>query len=351
MGDQSEALLERVRAARAERRPLCPRGTGGKSHLGRPVDGEILDTLEHSGVVHYDPSELVVTARAGTLVSELIATLAEQDQMLPFEPPLFGGDASVGGMVASGLAGPRRPWAGSVRDFVLGTRVITGDGQHLRFGGEVMKNVAGYDLSRLMAGSFGCLGLITEVSFKVLPRPRASRSLQLRLTGEQARERVLDWRRRGLPLSAACHGGGLLRIRLEGNQGSVDAAVAEIGGEPLEDGRYWDKLRDQRLPFFDGAKPLWRLSLPPAAPVLELPGTQLSDWGGAQRWLKSDADTATLRQLAASAGGSATRFTGEEAEDAPFHPLPAALLRYHQTLKARLDPERIFNPGRLYADL
>ncbi|MCC4309745.1 glycolate oxidase subunit GlcE [Alcanivorax marinus] len=351
MGDQAEALLERVRAARAHRRPLCPRGTGGKSHLGRPVDGEVLDTLGHSGVVHYDPSELVVTARAGTRVSELIATLAEQGQMLPFEPPLFGGDASVGGMVASGLAGPRRPWAGSVRDFVLGTRVITGEGQHLRFGGEVMKNVAGYDLSRLMAGSFGCLGLITEVSFKVLPRPRASRSLQLRLTGEQARDNILGWRRRGLPLSAACHGGGLLRIRLEGNQGSVDAAVAEIGGEPLEDAHYWEKLRDQRLPFFDGAKPLWRLSLPPATPVLDLPGALLSDWGGAQRWLKSDADTDTLRQLAASAGGSATRFSGEEPEDAPFQPLPAPLLRYHQTLKARLDPDRIFNPGRLYADL
>lgn len=351
MGDQAEALLERVRAARAERRPLRPRGTGGKSHLGRPVDGEVLDTLGHSGVVHYDPSELVVTARAGTRVSELIATLAEQNQMLPFEPPLFAGDASVGGMVASGLAGPRRPWAGSVRDFVLGTRVITGEGLHLRFGGEVMKNVAGYDLSRLMAGSFGCLGLITEVSFKVLPRPRASRSLQLRLTGEQARDNILGWRRRGLPLSAACHGDGLLRLRLEGNQGSVDAAVAKIGGEPLEDDHFWEKLRDQRLPFFGGAKPLWRLSLPPAAPVLDPPGTLLSDWGGAQRWLKSDADADALRQLAASAGGSATRFSGEEPEDEPFHPLPAALLRYHQTLKARLDPDRIFNPGRLYADL
>lgn len=352
--DHGDALLEQVNTALATGRPLVPRGAGSKTWLGRPVDGDTLETGEHRGIVHYDPSELVITVRAGTPITEVIDQLQEQDQMLPFEPPLFGARGSIqgtiGGMVATGLAGPRRPWAGSVRDFVLGTRVITGEGKHLRFGGEVMKNVAGYDLSRLMAASFGALGLITEVSFKVLPRPRECLSRQLTMTQPQALQALIRWRREGLPLSAACHGGGVLRVRLEGHRRSVQQAAALIGGDPLDDTAFWDRLRDHRLPFFDGPKPLWRLSLPADTPALDLPGPILFDWAGAQRWLKSDADADSLRTLADHHGGAATCYNPAPGV-APFHPLPEPLMRYHQALKAKLDPKNLFNPGRLYADL
>ncbi len=348
--DHSEALLDQVRQAAATGRPLAIHGGGSKSALGRPVQGEPLDTTNHRGIVHYDPCELVVTARAGTPLAELIDTLAEQDQMLPFEPPLFGGGATVGGMVATGLAGPRRPWAGSVRDFVLGTRVITGAGQALRFGGEVMKNVAGYDVSRLMAGSFGCLGLISEVSLKVLPRPRASATVRLTLARDSARECILRWRHQGLPLTAACHHEQQLTLRLEGNRGSVDAARRHIGGEPVDDGEFWARLRDHRLPFFTGPGTLWRLSLPIAGDHPALPGASLMDWGGAQYWLKSNSDAAAIREWASGAGGWATCFAAAAGVE-PFHPLPAALMHYHRALKAQLDPQGIFNPGRLYADL
>lgn len=368
--DITNALLDRVQQALADKQPLRPLGTGGKARLGRPQaadQGVPLAMAEHSGLVHYEPSELVVTVRAGTSVQALVAALAKHDQMLPFGPPLFGGDASVGGMVASGLAGPRRPWVGSVRDYILGVRLITGDGTHLRFGGEVMKNVAGYDLSRLMAGSFGTLGLITEVSFKVLPRPRHSTSLQLSLPPAEALTMLSRWRyQQGLPLSAASHDGAVLRLRLEGNHGSVTGAAKRIGGEVLADDGYWPALRDHQLPFFTGLTDhpdagarsesgasrlrLWRLSLPADAPAINLPGETLIDWAGAQRWLKSHADAADIRALAARHGGSATCWT-PDSEAAPFHPLPAALHRYHRALKAKLDPHGVFNPGRLYADL
>jgi glycolate oxidase FAD binding subunit len=269
--------------------------------------------------------------------------------MLPCEPPTFGGTATVGGMVAAGLAGPRRPWSGSVRDFVLGCRVITGHARHLRFGGEVMKNVAGYDVSRLLAGSFGCLGLITEVSLKVLPKPRALGSLTLDLDAHEALRELSAWRRAALPISGAAHVDGRLHVRLEGGTGSVASAADRIGGAEL-DPQFWDALREHRLAFFDDARPLWRLSLPNASPLSSLPGDTLLDWAGAQRWLKSDAPAATIRQIAHAAGGHATCFT-PHVDTEPFAPLPEALLRFHQQLKQQLDPRSLFNPGRLYAGL
>ncbi len=347
--DISATLLERVHQALTDKCPLYFQGTGSKAWLGRPVTGEPLDITGHHGIVHYDHSELVVTVRAGTSVRALTTLLAERDQMLPFEPPLFGGDASVGGMVAAGLAGPRRPWVGSVRDFILGTRIITGEGKHLRFGGEVMKNVAGYDLSRLMAGSFGALGLITEVSFKVLPRPRRCASLQRSMDQATALETLLRWRHAGLPLTAASHRDGQLRLRLEGNDSSVRQAAQQIGGEVLDD-HYWAQLRDHQLPFFTDTRPLWRLSLPTDTPAIDLPGDTLIDWAGAQRWLKSDASAEDIRALATHHGGSAICYNPDPGIE-PFHPLPAPLHRYHRALKAKLDPHNIFNPGRLYPDL
>ncbi|MFL9898435.1 glycolate oxidase subunit GlcE [Paraburkholderia fungorum] len=347
--DDSERLVAEVSQAWASSTPLTIRGGNSKAFLGRPVQGTPIDTRSHRGVVSYDPTELVITARAGTPVSELNAALDAAGQMLPCEPPTFDGTATVGGMVAAGLAGPRRPWSGSVRDFVLGCRVITGHAKHLRFGGEVMKNVAGYDVSRLLAGSFGCLGLITEVSLKVLPKPRALGSLTLDLDAHEALRELSAWRRAALPISGAAHVDGRLHVRLEGGTGSVASAVDRIGGTAL-DPQFWDALREHRLAFFDNARPLWRLSLPNASPLSSLPGDTLLDWAGAQRWLKSDAPAATVRQIAHAAGGHATCFT-PHVDAEPFTPLPEALLRFHQQLKQQLDPRSLFNPGRLYAGL
>ncbi|PLZ04279.1 glycolate oxidase subunit GlcE [Burkholderia sp. WAC0059] len=355
--DDSARLVAEVERALRERRPLRIRGGDTKAFLGRPVAGDEIDTRTHRGVVSYDPTELVVTARAGTPLAELTAVLEASGQMLPCEPPAFGEAATVGGMVASGLSGPRRPWAGAVRDYVLGCRVVTGHGKHLRFGGEVMKNVAGYDVSRLLAGSQGCLGLITEVSLKVLPQPRARESVVLELDAAEALRRLSAWRRAALPVSGACHVDGRLHVRLEGGAGSVTAALAGIGGAPL-DAAFWDDLREHRLAFFADPRPLWRLSVPATAPLAPLPGDALIDWAGAQRWLKSEADAGTIRALATAAGGHATRFraaaqaSGSNITDTEiFTPLAAPLLRLHQRVKQQLDPQHLFNPGRLYAEL
>lgn len=348
--DDSARLVEEVQAAIASKEPLFIRGASSKAFLGRPAAprSREIDTRSHRGIVSYDPSELVITARAGTPLAELNAALDDANQMLPCEPPTYGGQATVGGAVAAGLSGPRRPWSGSVRDFVLGCRVVTGEGKHLRFGGQVMKNVAGFDVSRLISGSFGCLGLLTEVSLKVLPKPRASASLVIAMEASDAMRELSAWRRAALPLSGACFIDGALHVRLEGGTGLVRSAVDRIGGKEL-DARFWDDLRDQRLAFFDDPRPLWRLSLPNATPLVELPGAVLLDWAGAQRWLKSDASAADIRAIASAAGGHATCFTPHGGVE-PFHPIPSPLMQLHRQLKARLDPHGIFNPGRMYAD-
>ncbi|WP_397448811.1 glycolate oxidase subunit GlcE [Pseudomonas sp. NA-150] len=347
--DASAALLEQVNQALQNSTPLRIQGGNSKAFLGREVAGEIIDTRPHRGIVTYDPTELVITARAGTPLSELCAALDAQGQMLPCEPPSFGDDATVGGMVAAGLSGPRRPWSGSVRDFVLGTRVITGHGKHLRFGGEVMKNVAGYDLSRLLAGSFGCLGLLTEVSLKVLPKPRQCSSIALEMNIDRALLKLAEWGQQPMPISAASHDGKVLRLRLEGGEGSVAAAHDRLGGEVLAPS-YWDDLNQQRLAFFNEGLPLWRLSLPNNIGHLALPGEQLIDWGGAQRWLKSDAGAEAIQTIASEVGGHALCYS-HGVSDSPFQPLANPLLRYHRQLKAQLDPQGIFNPGRMYAGI
>ncbi|SEN36265.1 glycolate oxidase subunit GlcE [Halomonas caseinilytica] len=353
--DISEALGERIRRADAEGTPLRIVGGDTKAFHGRPVDGEPLSTREHRGITHYDPVELIVSVRAGTPLAEMEARLDEQGQRLPFEPPHFGDTATVGGMVATGLSGPRRPWAGSVRDFVLGIRLIDRHGESLRFGGEVMKNVAGYDLSRLMVGAQGCLGLLAEVSLKVLPKPAAQHSLRLEMPLDQARRRLIEWGRQPLPITAATWFDGALHLRLEGGPGSVEATRKCLGGDTLDDA-FWSTLREQRLDVFtrqDDPRPLWRLSLPQQAPTPELEGVDetamLHDWAGAQRWLRSAAPDKTIHDEAVRLGGHATRWT--TGRGSPFTPLSPVLAKYHRRLKAELDPNGIFNPGRLYAEL
>jgi glycolate oxidase FAD binding subunit len=345
--DATASLQQQVRAAMDAKTALAVRGSDSKKFLGRPPEAEPLDMRAHSGIVHYDPAELVLTARCGTSLKDIEAALEARGQLLPSEPPHFGEHATFGGMVAAGLSGPRRPWAGSVRDFVLGCRVIDGRARVLRFGGEVIKNVAGYDVSRLMTGSFGCLALLTEVSMKVLPKPQECHTLRIEMDVTEALRRLAHWSREPLPITGACHDGKALHVRLEGGHGSVRASAARLGGTQV-DNEFWTELREHKHPFFAGTRPLWRLSLPPATKPLDLPGDVLIDWAGAQHWVRTDAPAATIRQAAARAQGSAICYRGH---DDTFHPLTESLLALHRRLKSQFDPFGLFNPGRLYANL
>lgn len=264
--------------------------------------------------------------------------------------------ATVGGCVAAGLSGPRRATAGSVRDFVLGVKLLDGKGEILNFGGQVMKNVAGYDVSRLMAGALGTLGLLLEVSLKVLPKPPAEATLRLELPQDQAIETMNRWGGQPLPISATCwqgtQMGGLLTVRLSGARAAVAAARGKIGGEAVDDAdAFWRGVREQQDGFFSGAAVLWRLSLPSKRAPLALPGEPLIEWGGALRWLAFDGPAAAVREAAARAGGHATRFRGGDRPEGVFHPLPAPLMAIHRNLKRNFDPQGLFNPGRLYPEL
>jgi glycolate oxidase FAD binding subunit len=347
-------LADAIRAAAADGRRLRIRGGGTKDFYGQALAGEVLDTRGYAGIVDYDPTELVVTVRGGTLLAELETALAEKSQMLAFEPPHFGAGATVGGAVAAGLAGPRRATAGAVRDFVLGVRLLDGRGQDLSFGGRVMKNVAGYDVSRVMAGALGTLGVIAEVSLKVLPVPVAEATLKYEMPEDKAIESMNRWAGRPLPISATAYADGDLTLRLSGAAAAVRAAQEKLGGTPVDAAdaaRFWSGIREQTDPFFGGAEPLWRLSVPSATPPLGLEGRALVEWGGSLRWLASNADARHVREVAARAGGHATLFRRGDKAVGVFHPLAPAVATIHQRLKAEFDPRGILNRGRMYADL
>ncbi len=352
MDQKLQAFRETVVAASAAKQPLRIRGKGTKDWYGQALEGDVFDTTAYSGIVAYDPTELVITARAGSTLREIGRVLSEKNQMLAFEPPRFDGLATLGGIVAAGLSGPRRQAVGAVRDFVLGAVLMDGKGDVLNFGGQVMKNVAGYDVSRLLAGSMGTLGLILEVSVKVLPRPVAQHTLQFSLSEAEALRQLNVWGGQPLPISASCWHRGELMVRLSGARAAVDAAIARMGGQTLAYAdAYWDALREQTHEFFaETAQGLWRLSLPSVAAAITLPGEQLIEWGGAQRWLKTDADAATIRAAAAQAGGHATLFRGGDKSVGVFHPLQPAVARIHRHLKNTFDPAGIFNRGRMYPD-
>lgn len=343
---------EQVLGAAGAGRKLRIRGGGTKDWYGQSLDGDILDTTAFDGIIDYEPTELVITARSGTPLAHIEAVLAERHQMLAFEPPHFGDGATLGGTIACGLSGPRRAAAGAARDFVLGAQIMDGKGEVLTFGGQVMKNVAGYDVSRLLTGSMGTLGLLLQVSLKVLPRAVAESTLRFAMSELEALERLNTWGGQPLPISASCWHDGVLTLRLSGAQAAVDAARRMLGGEAVEDGaRFWRSLREQRHPFFDGADALWRLSVPSAAGAIILRGPQLIEWGGAQRWLRagSDAQTAQgIRRAVSAAGGHATLFRGGDKQVGVFEPLAPAVAKIHERLKASFDPSQVFNPGRMY---
>jgi glycolate oxidase FAD binding subunit len=353
LDDIVDNLSRLIREAAKQKRPLCIRGGGTKDFYGGPVHGYKLNTGDFRGIVAYEPTELVITARAGTPLAEIEAVLRDKGQMLAFEPPHFGEATTLGGCVAAGLSGPRRPHAGAVRDFVLGVRVLDGKGDDLKFGGQVMKNVAGYDVSRLMAGSLGTLGVLLEVSLKVLPLPAFESTLLLKRREAEAITLMNEWAARPLPISATAYRDGDLGVRLSGARVAVEAAAKKIGGTPVapeQAQRFWAGIREQTDPFFSGDGPLWRLSVRSTTPPLALAGTQLIEWGGALRWLNSTADAKTIREAAARASGHATLFRGGDRSAGVFQPLPPVLMKLHRNLKQAFDPSGIFNPGRLYPD-
>ena len=379
MEAQLNSLIDAVRQAAADGRTLRLRGGGSKDFWGQSLTGEVLDTRAYQGIVSYEPSELVVTARCGTPLAELEVALAEKGQFLAFEPPHFGPDATVGGMVAAGLSGPARATVGAVRDYILGARFINGLGEHLTFGGQVMKNVAGYDVSRLMAGSWGTLGLITEVSLKVLPVAPAEATLMIAgLAQGPALDLLHRWGGQPLPLNASAWVrdptaqpvADYLFVRLRGAVAAVQSAVVKMSADALalgaqvqamdnvEAAQDWRASTEQTLPFFDAPSAdacLWRLSVPQTAPVLDLPYGQYMEWQGAQRWLWAPASAAaTVRELAQKVGGHATLFRASakhaDADKAVGvnTPLDAVQQRIQQQLQKQFDPKGVFATGRLH---
>lgn len=342
--DISQTLADAVKAAGAARRPLAIAGGGTKHLYTGKTDGEKLNVAEHGGIVSYEPTELVITARAGTALSEIETALARHNQMLAFEPPHFGAKATLGGSIACGFSGPRRPYAGAARDFVLGTRIINGKGEILRFGGEVMKNVAGFDVSRLMVGALGTLGVLLDISLKVLPKPAREITLRFEMPADQAIVSMNTWAGLPVPLSGACHFENNLYLRLSGNESGVRAARAKLGGEIFENGaEFWRKLREQEETFFQDKTPLWRLSVPPATAPMALPGSWLIDWGGAQRWLKTDAAADEVQRIAKNVGGNALLFHGARARTVFTDSLSASLGKLHRNIKQAFDPFGILN--------
>jgi glycolate oxidase FAD binding subunit len=374
-------LTDGIRNAAAHLTPLRIRGSGSKDFYGESLHGELLDTRSHRGITSYEPSELVVTARAGTPLAELEAALAEKGQCLAFEPPRFvGADGSlggtVGGMVAAGLSGPARASVGSVRDYVLGVQLINGRAEHLTFGGQVMKNVAGYDVSRLMVGALGTLGLITEVSLKVLPVAPSEATLVFEVDQVNALNQLHAWGAQPLPLNASClvhdttapNAPELLFVRLRGAAAAVESAckkmLQDLPGVRMDQPQAsadWTACRDMALPFFttptvtDGPAVLWRLSLPQTAPALNLIWPQFVEWHGGQRWVWAPAKAHEhIRLMAASVNGTGTLFKTTDAikkrVTSTFDALNPAIMQIQKRLKVEFDPAGILNRGRLHPD-
>ncbi len=348
MSDHFQQFQETIRSAAANNTPLRIRGSGSKDFYGVRLEGDVLDTRGYSGVVEYDPTELVFTARAGTPLREVEETLAEKGQMLPFEPPHFGPDATFGGCIASGLSGPRRAYHGAARDFVLGVRCLNTAGEDLQFGGQVMKNVAGYDVSRLMTGSFGTLGLILEISVKVLPISDDEQTVRVEIKETQAIETMNRIAGQPLPLSATCFAQDSLYIRLSGAESAVSAARKQLGGEAIDGKQFWQSVREHTHPSFANTDTVWRLSIKSSAAPLAL-GSTLIEWNGSLRWIFGDGDLNKMHAAASKAGGYATLFRAPTRPNA-IHSLPPAMIALQKKIKQALDPEGIFGPHRLHRE-
>jgi len=352
VNDMSKEIQQQVKQACSSKTPLNICGGNSKRFYGRESFGEKLDVSKHQGVTNYEPTELVITARAGTPLKELEQVLATENQMLAFEPPAFANSATLGGTIACNFSGPRRAFAGAARDFVLGSSIINGKAEHLHFGGEVMKNVAGYDVSRLMCGAMGTLGVLLDVSLKVLPKPEVETTLMYEMSSENSLKKVLLLAGQSLPISATCFDDNTLRIRLSGTEAAVNSARQSLGGDTSAAGSdFWKQLKEHELDYFNTQHNLWRLSLAPNTPILNLKGKNLYEWNGAQRWLISEQDDEeNIRKEVLKQGGHAVCFRQHNKHKNVFQPLETDLLEIHRQLKIAFDPDSIFNPGRMYAE-
>lgn len=352
--DQTDNLKTQVLEALDTHHSVQIVGGNSKAFLGRmlSIDNEI-HTRIHTGIINYEPAELTLTARSGTPLKEIETVLADHNQMLAFEPPHFGDNATLGGTIACNLSGPRRPYAGAARDFILGIRIINGKGEVLRFGGEVIKNVAGYDVSRLMSGAMGTLGLILDISLKVLPKPEIEITRSFELKPAEAIKQMNQWAGQSLPVSATCYLDGRLYLRLSGTQSATLPASKQVGGDTVSDHQeLWTELREQTLPFFDHDELLWRISLPSTTESLsEINEAMLIEWGGAQRWCFANQHPEDIYKMVESMGGHATQFRHHDGISEVYHPLSPAIKQLHRNLKNAFDPNNIFNPGRQYLEL
>ena len=353
--DITKNLQQQISDAAKNAQPLQIIGNNSKAFYGCDVsstDAVPLHVADHNGILDYQPTELTVTARAGTLLKDIIELLAEHGQMLPFEPPCFDNRATLGGCIATALSGPRRPWTGAVRDYVIGTRILTGDGKEIRLGGKVMKNVAGYDLFRPMAGALGTLGLILDITVKLLPLPEHEVSFTIPSNYKHIHRTLHDWRSRSLPLSAASFYQEHLTFRLSGSTSSIDDAMNKLPSDIRETSNdYWHKLNEQQLSFFADASPLYRMVVPVDAVYDTIAGDCLADWGGALRWVKTSLSFKEVQKHAAELGGTASLYRHNKQGEDVFCPLPDSLFELHKRIKKVMDPAGILNPGRLYRKL
>ena len=331
--------------------PLNIRGGDSKSFYGRSVSGDPLEVAENKGILSYEPTELVITARAGTPLKDIEQMLAENNQMLPFEPPGYGDSATLGGTIAGNFSGPRRMYNGAARDFVLGTKILNGKAEIVSFGGKVMKNVAGYDVSRLMAGAMGTLGVILEASIKVIPAPEAETTLMQNIHIEDALKRCHEWSALPLPISASCYYRDTFYIRLSGSGKALTKVGKTIGGDELTSAdSFWHTVKEQTHQFFSDDRSLWRLSLASNTAPLSIDGETFYEWGGALRWLKTDEPAEKIHSQIGGLNGNSTLFRTQDKRDEVFQPLPEHLLKLHRNLKQAFDPAGIFNIGRMYRD-
>jgi len=355
--DTSRQLTEQVKEAYSSKTALQICAGNSKDFYGRTLDYQKLDVSNHTGIINYEPSELMLTVRAGTTLTEINSELAKNNQMLAFEPPSYNANSTIGGTIACGFSGSRRPFAGAARDFILGTRVLNGKGESLRFGGEVIKNVAGYDASRLMTGALGTLGVLLDVSLKILPRPESEITLVQDVSLDSALQLMTHLKRQTYPISGLVYYSDQLFIRLSGSNLSIKNAQRKITGELLQADQHefnWQDLDTHKLPFFKSEQALWRVSVKPNTVKLDIDGDCLYGWAGAERWIinNSDAiDNNKIFELAASINGHATLFRNGDRNSNIYQPLPTALLKLHTQLKKSFDPNNILNPGKLYSNL
>ena len=348
--DYIQSLCASIQQASSVQQALQLTAGGSKNFYGNQLTAASLDVSSHTGIVDYEPTELFISARNGTLLCDLEATLDANNQMFPFEPPGFTQQATLGGTVACGLSGPRRPYASAMRDCVLGTNIVNGKGEYLEFGGNVMKNVAGYDVSRLMCGAFGTLGVLTQVSLKVIPKPQTNITVALELSQSEALKTMSAWMQTLFPISATYFNRDVLFVRIEGLEKTTKSVLQKIGGEILPSSQtFWKELKDHQTEFFQTERPLWRVIIPNNTPPLSISGESCLEWNGGLRWIKSDEDAQQIISQCHVANGHATLFKAITKPTDCLASIQPKLQKLHLNLKSAFDPQHILNPGRMYS--